>query len=265
MKNIKKKKMILLALFLTLSGGIAGLTWFQPRWLWTMLAPAICPEAIFFVDTQAPLVALTIDDGPDGRPKVSPRTTQRILQVLSQYDAQATFFLIGNRINADSAPLVSQMIEQGHEVGNHLLADRASRSFSSKQFATEIEETEKKILAAGQIPQLPGRWLRPGGGFATVEQIKIAQAYNYQVAIGSTWPYDTIIPSSTWATNQILSNVQPGSIIILHDCGGQETSGEWGDRTAQTLQQVLPELQRRGLKVVTLSQLVAHRRIGSKV
>jgi peptidoglycan-N-acetylglucosamine deacetylase len=260
MKNPNKRKMIFFAVFLILSGSILGLAWFQPRWLWTALAPIICPGAVFFVETKAPIVALTIDDGPDGRPNVHPRTTQQILRVLSQYDAQATFFLIGNRINADSAPLVTQMIRQGHEVGNHLLADQASRSFSSHQFATEIEETEQKILAAGNIPQLPGRWLRPGGGFATAAQIKIAQAHNYQVAIGSSWPYDTIIPSSTWAANQILSNVQPGSIIILHDRGGQEAGGEWGDRTVQTLQRVLPELQRRGLKIVTLSQLVTHRR-----
>ena len=251
--------MKLLAALLSLSAGISGLVWFQPRWLWSILAPAICPGAVFYVETTAPLVALTIDDGPDGRPDVQPRTTTQILQVLAQYDAQATFFLIGNRINADSAPLVAQMIQQGHEVGNHLLADRASRSFSPERFATEMAETEQKILAAGKISQLPGRWLRPGGGLATAEQIKIAQAHHYQVAIGSSWPYDTIIPSSTWAANQILSNVQPGSIIILHDRGGQETGGEWGERTVQTLQRILPELRRRGFKVVTLSQLVAHR------
>ncbi len=260
MKNPQKKKMILVAALL-LGVYIASLTWSQPRWLWTILAPLICPDAIFFIDTDAPLVALTIDDGPDGRSNTSSRTTQQILQVMAKHNAHATFFLIGNRINADGAQLVAEMIRQGHEVGNHLLNDTASREFTPEKFTAELEETEKKILAAGSTSDksLAVRWLRPGGGFATTTQIKIAQQHHYQVAIGSTWPYDTIIPSSEYATNQILHNVRPGSIIILHDRGGQEASGEWGERTAQTLEQILPELQRRGLKVVTLSTLAAHR------
>ncbi len=252
--------MIFLAIFLAIGAGIFGLLWFQPRWLWTLLAPAICPGGIFFVETKAPLVALTIDDGPDGRPNIHPCTTQQILQVLDQYHARATFFLIGNRINADSTPLVAQMIQQGHEIGNHLLTNQASRSFSPERFAAEIAETEQRILAAGKIApsQWPVRWLRPGGGLATTPQVTIAQAHHYQVAIGSNWPYDTLIPSSPWAANQILSNIQPGSIIILHDRGGQEASSAWGERTVETLQRILPELQRRGLKVVTLSELAAH-------
>jgi peptidoglycan-N-acetylglucosamine deacetylase len=259
MKNPKKKKMIFAVVLLLVSVSIASLTWSQPRWLWTILQPLICPNAIFFVDTKAPLVALTIDDGPDDRPNASPRTTQQILQVLAKHDAQATFFLIGNRINADSASLVATMVQQGHEVGNHLLNDMASRSFTPERFTAELKETERKIVAAGSTPNQPlsVRWLRPGGGFATTAQVKIAQQYHYQVAIGSTWPYDTIIPSSQYAANQILNNVQPGTIIVLHDRGGQSASGEWGERTVQTLEKILPELKRRGLKVVTLSELAA--------
>jgi peptidoglycan-N-acetylglucosamine deacetylase len=262
MKNPKKKRMIFAAVLLLVSVSIAGLTWSQPRWLWTILKPLICPNAIYFVDTNAPLVALTIDDGPDDRPNASPRTTQQILQVLAKHDAQATFFLIGNRINADSAPLVAEIVKQGHEVGNHLLNDTASRSFTLERFTAELEETERKIVAAASTLNQPMsmRWLRPGGGFATTAQVEIAQQHHYQVAIGSTWPYDTIIPSSQYAASQILNNVQPGAIIVLHDRGGQAGSREWGERTVQTLEKILPELKRRGLKVVTLSELAAHQK-----
>jgi peptidoglycan-N-acetylglucosamine deacetylase len=258
MKNSQQKIMIVAALLLSIAISGIALAWSQPRWLWTMLSPLICPEAVFFVDTEEPLVALTIDDGPDGRPHVNTRTTAQILQVLAKYDAHATFFLIGNRINTDGVPLVAEMVRQGHEVGNHLLNDTASKGFTAARFTAELEETEKKILAAGSTlnQTFCVRWLRPGGGFATAAHTRIAQEHHYQVAIGSSWPYDTIIPSPSSAANQILNNVRPGSIIILHDRGAQEEGGEWGNRTVQTLEQILPELQRRGLKVATLSTLV---------
>jgi peptidoglycan/xylan/chitin deacetylase (PgdA/CDA1 family) len=59
-----------------------------------------------------------------------------------------------------------------------------------------------------------------------------------------------LIISSEFASTQILSNISPGSIIVLHD------GGDWGKNTAITLQRVLPVLSKKGYKIVTISQLV---------
>lgn len=219
------------------------------------ISPWLCPGAVFFVDTETPIVALTIDDGPDDIDANRPKTTRQILDVLSKYDAHATFFLIGERITAKNQSLVADMLEQGNEVGNHLWKDEPSITLPLSAFESKLLKTQQRILGATQIRGTPLQinWLRPGGGMANRDMIKVAQKYSYRVALGSIWPYDTLIPSSAFASKQILSNVRPGAIIILHDHGDK---GEWGKRTAVTLEQVLPELQRRGFKVVTLSKLL---------
>jgi peptidoglycan-N-acetylglucosamine deacetylase len=247
--------MLLITFILFIIGGIASLLWLQPRWLWVKISPWLCPGAIFFVETEAPMVALTIDDGPDDIEAHHPKTTHQILEVLSKYDAHATFFLIGERITPSSQPLITEMLDQGNEVGNHLWKDEPSIKLPLRAFEAELHRTQRSILDVAQVKDKSAqvRWLRPGGGMANRDMINIAQKHHYRVALGSIWPYDTLIPSSQFAATQILSNVRPGAIIILHDHGD---NGEWGKRTAQTLEQVLPELQRRGLKVVTLSKLL---------
>lgn len=247
--------MWLISLLLLIVGGVASLLWLQPRWLWVQISPWLCPGAVFFVETDAPMVALTIDDGPDDIEIHDPKTTHQILEVLAKYDAHGTFFLIGERITPHSQSLVAEILAQGNEVGNHLWKDEPSIILALPEFESELLQTQQRILDAANVKNKSAqvRWLRPGGGMANRAMIKVAEKYQYRVALGSIWPYDTLIPSSQFAAHQILSNVQPGAIIILHDHGDR---GEWGKRTVQTLGKVLPELQRRGYKVVPLSQLL---------
>ncbi len=255
MKIRRQKKRLLILIILLLAGSAMGLLWLQPRWLWMKISPWLCPGAVFFVETDAPMVALTIDDGPDDIETNHPKTTHQILQVLSKYDARATFFLIGERITPANQSLVTEMLEQGNEVGNHLWKDEPSIQLPLAKFEAELLKTQQRIVDVDRGQHKPRQvsWLRPGGGMANREMIQVAQKYNYRVALGSIWPYDTIIPSSKFASKQILSNIHPGAIIILHDHG---PNGEWGKRTVKTLEEVLPELKRRGLKVVTLSKLL---------
>lgn len=81
--------------------------------------------------------------------------------------------------------------------------------------------------------------------------IAIMARQSYRCALGSVYPYDATIPSVAWARWYILRNARPGSIIVLHDGGAR------GGRTLQVLRAILPELRRRGFRVVTLSELAA--------
>ncbi|NJM76446.1 MAG: polysaccharide deacetylase family protein [Acaryochloridaceae cyanobacterium RU_4_10] len=247
--------MLLVFAILLLTGSAIGLLWLQPRWLWMKISPWLCPGAVFFVETDSPMVALTIDDGPDDTETHRPTTTHQILQVLSKYDAHATFFLIGERITPENQSLVTEILKQGNEAGNHLWRDEPSIKLPLPTFESDLLKTQQKMVEVSKFSDRPMavNWLRPGGGMANREMIRVAQKYHYQVALGSIWPYDTIVPSSEFAAKQILSNVRPGAIIILHDRGPK---GEWGKRTVKTLETVLPELQRKGFKVVTLSELL---------
>jgi peptidoglycan/xylan/chitin deacetylase (PgdA/CDA1 family) len=80
--------------------------------------------------------------------------------------------------------------------------------------------------------------------------IRILREHQYRCAVGSIYPLDAAIPSATWATQHILRHARPGAIIILHD------GGKRGTRTARVLAAVLPELNKRGYRVVTLSELM---------
>ncbi|MEM9987863.1 MAG: chitin deacetylase family protein [Bacteroidota bacterium] len=218
-------------------GGLLWLLWSQPRWLLSAYE-SVKPGVRFFVKTDERIVALTIDDGPhiDNTPK--------ILEILAQTQSQATFFLITNRVDG-AEDLVTEIVRKGHEIGNHLTEDEPSIQLSPEDFEAKLVEAHQTLSKFA-----PMTWLRPGSGWYTAEMIAIACQHHYQVALGSVFPYDTHAGSVWFASRFILANIHPGSIIVLHD--GERR----GQRTAETLANVLPVLKQRGYRVVSLSELV---------
>ncbi|HEY9648733.1 MAG TPA: polysaccharide deacetylase family protein, partial [Chroococcidiopsis sp.] len=146
------------------------------------------------------------------------------------------------------------IVRRGHELGNHLTEDRPSIRLSPEAFEADLVAAERVI--APFIPFTtsthadPLRWLRPASGWYNATMIRIATKHGYRVALGSIFPFDTHIASVGFCVLHIRLNAAPGSIIVLHD------SGAWGDRTALTLEKVLPLLIRRGYQIVSLSELV---------
>ena len=232
----------------------AAILWMQPRWMLNSLSPAICPDALFYVPTDQPVVALTIDDGPDNQRRGEANTTRKILNVLAKHGAKATFFLISRRISPQNQGLIAEMVRQGHELGNHLTEDQPSIALSLPGFTMALKTAEQDILTAAQLSSDGDslQWMRPGSGRCTPAMAEVAAQQGYRIALGAPWPYDTSLPSSQFAVQQILANVRPGSIIVLHDYG---PNGDWGNRTVVTLSQVLPKLKQKGYTVVTLTEL----------
>ncbi len=225
-----------LAFFSALLGMAIVLLW-QPDWLITRLADR-SPAVLYYVETTEPLVALTIDDGPD------PETTPKIIDVLAAHRAQDTFFLISSRI-AGNELVVERIVQDGHEIGNHLSRDEPSIKLSASQFEEELLESHAILSQFAAVS-----WMRPGGGWYNDAMLLIAKGHDYRCALGSIYPYDAELAFPAYAAFHVLRRVRPGSVIILHDGGGR------GRRTAAVLRRVLPELSRRGLRVVTLSELV---------
>jgi peptidoglycan/xylan/chitin deacetylase (PgdA/CDA1 family) len=209
-----------------------------PAWIIEWLA-ARFPGCLYQVPVGAPLVALTLDDGPD------PATTPLILAELRRHEARATFFLIAERVPGRER-LVRQVVADGHELGNHFTRDRPSIRLDPRQFALDLEQAHRVLAPFGAV-----RWARPGGGWYSRAMVATMASRGYRCALGSVYPYDATIPSSGFSSWHILRNVRPGAIIVLHDGGAR------GRRTARVLGAVLPELRRRGFRVVPLSELVA--------
>jgi peptidoglycan/xylan/chitin deacetylase (PgdA/CDA1 family) len=217
---------------------LGALFWTAPPWMLDQAA-RLHPGCLYRVTTREPLVALTLDDGPD------PAATSLILEQLRRHAARATFFLIGSRVSGHE-DVVRRIVAEGHELGNHLMDDLPSIGLSPDEFASDLER-------AGQVlaPYGPVRWARPGSGWYSPAMVATIERAGYRCALGSVYPLDASIPSAAFASRYIRRNVRPGAIVILHDHGAR------GRRTARVLERVLPELRRRGYRVVSLSELVA--------
>jgi len=196
------------------------------------------PDVLYSVETEEPVVALTIDDGPD------PVTTPKILDVLKQHGARATFFLITDRIPGNEQ-IVVRTVEEGHELANHLTADEPAILLPPSEFEQQLLEAHDALSRFSEV-----RWFRPGSGWYNEVMLSILRQHGYRCALGSVYPFDPQIPSPRFATRYVLSSVRPGSIIVLHDYGDR------GERTASALATILPELSGRGFRVVTLSELL---------
>jgi peptidoglycan/xylan/chitin deacetylase (PgdA/CDA1 family) len=208
----------------------------QPKWILNRLM-ARSPEVLYAVGTEEKLIALTIDDGPD------PIYTSQILDELAQYDAHATFFLLSDRINGNEA-LVERLVEEGHELGNHLKEDTPSILHADVEFEERLQTAHETLSQYGEV-----RWFRPGSGWYNQAMISSLEKYQYRLVLGSIYPFDSHIPSSWFASRYIVWRADPGDVIILHDYGAR------GKRTVETLNYCLPRLKERGYTIVTLGEL----------
>jgi peptidoglycan/xylan/chitin deacetylase (PgdA/CDA1 family) len=225
-------------LALALSGVLGGVIWRQPRFAVRGLA-RLNPEVLFRVKTSEPIVALTIDDGPHRE------ITPRVLDLLQEYGVRATFFVLGANIPGNE-DLLARMRAEGHEIGNHLVEDRPAILLSSEEF-------ERQLLAVDPWidPAAAYRWLRPGSGWFTPGMVGRAKRHGYRICLGSIYPHDDRIHEPRQLAVDVLGRVQPGDIIIFHD--GQDRRAH----LPETLALVLDGLAARGLRTVTVSELVA--------
>lgn len=179
-------------------------------------------------------VALTFDDGPRRG------TTDRLLDGLKERRATATFFLIGQQIE-DNADLVCRMAEEGHQIGNHTWSHQRLDGAAPDQAAQEVERTEaalETLLGGGEY------WLRPPYG-----QVNAGTEASFGVPLvkWSVDPRDWESRNTGKVTQAILENVEPNSIILLHDI--YPTSVDAALR-------VVDRLQEEGYWFVTVEELL---------
>jgi peptidoglycan-N-acetylglucosamine deacetylase len=209
----------------------------QPLWVFDVLAWAM-PRILWRVETKAPLVALSFDDGP------APEHTPQVLEILARHGAHATFFLIGNRAMAHP-DLVSRIRREGHELGNHYLTIRSTVRASDEEFLANLNRTEQVLGLEGPI-----KLFRPPGGRIRPSQRRLAQERGYRVVLGSAYPYDGSRTPSAYIRWLVTKNLAPGVIIILHD-GIADPS-----RTIAALDSILSAGERKGVRFVTVGALL---------
>jgi peptidoglycan/xylan/chitin deacetylase (PgdA/CDA1 family) len=210
----------------------------QPRWLFDV-AEWAAPEIVWRVETSEPLVALTFDDGP------APGHTSVVLDLLERHEAHATFFMIGERAEAHP-DLVEAVRKRGHEVGNHSYADRQTIGLSDEEFLADLERTEQALDLAGST-----KLYRPPSGLITPSQLALLRDRSYRCVLGSAYPYDPAHPPIAYIEWLVTRKLAPGIIVILHD-GIPDPS-----KTLEALDAILTAGQEKGLRFVTVSELLA--------
>jgi peptidoglycan/xylan/chitin deacetylase (PgdA/CDA1 family)/sulfur carrier protein ThiS len=185
-------------------------------------------------------VALTFDDGP------SPQYTPRILATLTKLRVRATFFVIGYLAEANP-DLVRQELRLGMTVGNHSYNHPEVPPFAQlppQLLSDEIALGEQVLSRLGTQPHL----FRPPGGSSSQRVVRAAAALGQRVVLWSVDPADWNSGSSAKEiTKRVLSAVRPGSIVILHDGGGNRSA------TLTALPAIARGIRKRGLELVALT------------
>ncbi len=115
-------------------------------------------DVLHRVETGERVVALTFDDGPDSR------FTHAVLDRLSEYEATATFFVVGECVE-DSPEVASRILTDGHEIGNHTQTHPMMREIAPRRIQQEIDLANRTISEACGVEPV---WYRPPRRQATL-------------------------------------------------------------------------------------------------
>lgn len=176
--------------------------------------------------------ALTFDDGPS-------QNTGQILNALEQYDAKATFFVVGIQAEAYPAELLGEYTD-GFEIGSHTYDNAALTTLTAGEIAEEMRKNDETISG---IVNFTPTLMRPST--EAVNETVIAAAGKPVIMWDvETHDWETQNADSTVAA--ALENVRDGSIIRIHDLYDASVAAVW---------QLVPQLQAEGYKLVTVSEL----------
>jgi peptidoglycan/xylan/chitin deacetylase (PgdA/CDA1 family) len=192
-------------------------------------------------DTEVKVVALTYDDGP------SPYTNQ-LLDILDRYQVKATFFELGRNIEKHPE-IVPLIVARGHELANHSYS-HTDMMFKPREFLlSEIEKTDKLLQELG-VKQDSISFRPPFGRRFVVLSYLLSQMQK-KLILWDVDPqdYDNTLTAEDIA-NRVIDNVRSGSIVLMHDGGGDRA------KTLAATQAIVKTLQSKGYAFKTVSELL---------
>jgi peptidoglycan/xylan/chitin deacetylase (PgdA/CDA1 family) len=197
--------------------------------------------AIKRADTEVKVVALTYDDGP------SPSTNQ-LLDILDRYQVKATFFEIGRNIEKHPE-IVPMIVARGHELANHSYS-HTDMMFKPREFLlSEIEKTDKLLQELG-VKQDSISFRPPFGRRCVVLSYLLSQMHKKLIVWDvNSLDYENTLTAEDIA-NRVIDNVRLGSIVLMHDGGGDRS------KTLAATQAIDKTLQSKGYAFKTVSELL---------
>ncbi len=185
-------------------------------------------------------VALTFDDGPGAQ-------TPQILKILNQTKTPATFFQLGQ--NVAEFPLAAQAVAvSGYPIGDHTTDHKDLKTLSRADQEAEIDGMTNTSRQHGlQSPVL----FRPPYGSYNKDTLDVLAKRKMIMALWAVDSEDWRLPGVDAIVQNVLGNIQAGDIVLMHDAGGDRS------QTIAALPRIIAGLKQRGLKPVTVPQLLA--------
>ena len=185
----------------------------------------IFPSLVWNLPNNKKKIYLTFDDSP------TPNFTNWILDLLSSLNIKATFFCVGESVK-NHPKVITEMISQGHEIGNHSYSHKNAWFTSTNKYITDIEKC-KSVLPKTSL-------FRPPYGKLTPNQIqKLNQKYKIIMWDVLSYDFGKNISSKKIKSN-VLNNVEDGSIIVFHDNKKSEKI------LKESLEEILINLKEKG-------------------
>jgi peptidoglycan-N-acetylglucosamine deacetylase len=201
-------------------------------------------------------LAITFDDGPDTR------WTPKILDILKEKHAPATFFIVGIA-GTQSPELLKREYAEGHEVGNHTYTHPNFDDISHTQLRWELNLTQRLIESTLGVKSI---LFRPPFGIdhepeyaEEVAQLPVAQDMGYVIVGQKIDPHDWKQPGGKQVpaaeiVDSVVSQATDGNIILFHDGGGDRS------QTVAALPQVIDLLRAQGYQFVSVPDLLGKTR-----
>jgi len=188
------------------------------------------PQILYSIENDLNEVYLTFDDGP------IPEVTPQILDILSDFNAKASFFCLGKNV-LNNPDIFRTIIENGHTIGNHSFDHLNGWKTDNFKYFQNIEKAERLIKTDFFRP--------PYGKISPIQIFKLSRKYKIVMWDVLSGDFDINI-SKEKCVEYVLKNVKSGSIIVFHD------SLKAKERVLYALPVVLDELQARGFRFARL-------------
>ncbi|WP_233096204.1 polysaccharide deacetylase family sporulation protein PdaB [Alicyclobacillus sp. SO9] len=215
----------------------------------TVFAAEKKPSAIYKVDTDKKIVALTFDIS------WGEKVPDPVLDVLEKEDVKkATFFLSGPWTQRH--PKIAKRIQSmGYEIGNHGNLHKDFSNYPNSWIRNQVTLSEKSIK---QVTGVKTKLIRTPNGDFNPRVIRCLNAMGYTVIQWNTDSLDWKNPGVQAIQQRVLKRVVPGDIILMH-------ASDSSKQTAQALPRILHELKQKGYKFVTVSELLSEADVKTQV
>ena len=192
-------------------------------------------------------VAITFDDGPD------PTWTPKILDILKQKGVTAAFFILGQQ--AENYPgIVRRIVAEGHEFGSHTYTHANLALVGEQRERIELDATQRLLQTiTGRSTTLfrpPYEADSRPTEISEVTPLLVSQDLDYLTVMENIDPEDWAKPGAEVILQRIKQQRRNGSIILLHDAGGDRS------QTVEALPRIIDYLRARGDQIVSLSTLL---------